>query len=117
VIGKHRQISRQSAANGSKCDPLSSEINARGPEPGAAGVPARRPRERTWDHDAIEHHMTLFLSCIHPSRPFPPARRDRDAASATQTYAVLPSSAPYSSPRALSVPDPVSTIDELSVAR
>ena len=60
--------------------------------------------------------MTLFLSCIHPYDPF---RRpgDRDAASVTQTYAVLPSSTPYSSPRALSVPDPVSTIDELSVAR
>jgi len=37
------------------------------------------------------------------------------ATSATRALAVLPSSAPYGSPRALPAPDPVSTIDELSV--
>jgi hypothetical protein len=42
-----------------ECDPLASEINASGPEPGAAGVPARRLRELSWDDDAITHHMTL----------------------------------------------------------
>ena len=50
--------------------------------------------------------MTLFAD---------PARRY--AASAAQTCAVLPSSAPCGPPKALSVPDPVSTMDELSVAR
>jgi len=48
------------AASEIECDPLTSEINARRPEPGAAGMPARRPRERSWDDDAIKHHMTLF---------------------------------------------------------
>jgi len=58
--------------------------------------------------------MTLFYVVFIPPT-LPPVRSGRDAASATQTCAVLPSSAPYGSPRALSVPDPVSTIDELSV--
>jgi hypothetical protein len=88
-----------------ECDPLTSEINARRPEPGAAGMPARRPRERSWDDDAIEHHMTLFklyspLTTLSagPARPlcrvsYPDLRG-------------LPSSAPYGPPRALSVPIP-----------
>ena len=68
------------------------------------------------DDDAIEHRMTLF-KLYSSLTTLPPARRDRYAASAAQTCAVLPSSAPYGPPRALSVPDPVSTMDELSVAR
>jgi hypothetical protein len=80
------------------------------------GVPARRLRERSWDDDAIEHHMILFklyspLTTLSagPARPlcgvsYPGLRG-------------LTSSAPYCPPRALSVPDTVSTMDELSVAR
>lgn len=63
--------------------------------------------------------MTLFklysslttLSADQSSR-----RAALPAPSATQALAVLPSSAPYGSPRTLPALDPVSTIDELSVA-
>src|ERR1700741_4949317 len=79
-----------------------------GPPGGHASVHGRRCDRASRDP---------VLWCTHPSRPFPQARRDRYMASAAQTCAVLPSSAPYSPPRALSVPDPVSTMDELSVAR
>ncbi len=99
---------------------LASKINVSGAGPGAIRSPARQPRERSWDGDAITRRVTLVKLCSSLTT-LPPAGaiaaqpfRDADHPRPTRSSPHPPL---YGPPRALSVPDPVSTMDELSVAR
>src|SRR5260370_42700331 len=100
--------------------PLASEINASCPEPEAAGVPARRPHERSWDGDAITHRVTLGYVLFIPHDPSAGRSGYRAMSPRRQPPRPLRSS-PHppltAHPGRLPVPDPVSTRDELSVAR
>jgi hypothetical protein len=86
--------------------------------PGAgSGWGARPAATRAFmDDDAIEHHMTLFLSCIHPYDPF----RQPGATAMRRGHPDVcgpPLIRPLRLTQGVVRPDPVSTIDKPSVAR